>query len=1002
MDTNQLKFVSSSQDEGATFGEYRTTTKVNGVQSQYTPSIEPDNVPQMNNLNLENNSNIDILKAITEEKGEGITMGVDPNLHSKVDPLQTTSTMEEGAQFGEYRTTTKVDGKESIYTPSIDAKPPEDIDYVNNFLNEQKMKEDELSFQNMDFTNSNTEEFNNQNNQNIFDGKENDEKVDLDPEKEFGSFNEFEQAKNDEDAGAQFGEYRTTTKIDGKQSIYMPSIDAKSPGEEFKTPNQIEANNPLIDVKVTESIPLVDANLEQNILDSKQNIFEHYSAQSAPMDTIQDLKFNEQEENLDNYENQEIINKIETSPYEDINETNETLKDINSNLQVFKGVLHQSIEPDIENLEFAKVTPIPNEDELENEQPINDNNIIETNSFPTLKPEETNQIPEVTNQISELFDNEKQLIQQPISTIPTQFNTSTQPISNPIIPGETLVQPAEVPKTLPTIFRTVTAPVQFKTYSVPVPETIPLSSFNSIFKPETLPQTNVDTNTPQILPQQIPTSENILNQISQPEIIPQEIPITINAKPSPFSTTSAPIEYKATTYNQPIPSSISPQPITFATTSAPVTYTTPTFSQSTPTVVSSQPSPITIPTTPIENNTTNYTQSIPTTISTQPTTITTSTTPIEYNTTNYTQPSQTITSTETLNTPITPIEYTTPTYTQPTTTSISSQPFIENTIPTTTSPSYTTYTQPIPTITSMSSNYPTYTQSTPLSNSTPITTMSPITSPVPQYPYPSTPLIQSLQQPKYYSPTYIPRKTNAYNRSSLNNSRIYPKYLGTSPYSQRSVSVPQRYIRNPYNQNSVIPYNQNSIRLPQQTYGNMPYNQNSVNVPQSGLGYTPYSQTSIEVPKTGLGTLPYSQTSVNLSQSNLGNSQGSQKTVNTPQTGLGNVSYSQKSAKTPQLGGTLPYNQTSVNVLQPTLGTPQYNTPYNQNSIPNAGQNIGQGINPTQNLIQPINPGLGLYKPSTYNRNLGGRINQNRYNTMNNTRPSYMASTRNFNKKRRF
>ncbi|MBR4261663.1 MAG: hypothetical protein IKQ33_06945, partial [Clostridia bacterium] len=40
MDTNLNNDASLTQDERATFGEYRTTTKVNGVQSEYTPDID--------------------------------------------------------------------------------------------------------------------------------------------------------------------------------------------------------------------------------------------------------------------------------------------------------------------------------------------------------------------------------------------------------------------------------------------------------------------------------------------------------------------------------------------------------------------------------------------------------------------------------------------------------------------------------------------------------------------------------------------------------------------------------------------------------------------------------------------------------------------------------------------------------------------------------------------------------------------------------------------------
>ena len=40
MDTFLSNGNSLSQDEGATFGEYQTTTKVNGVLSRFIPDID--------------------------------------------------------------------------------------------------------------------------------------------------------------------------------------------------------------------------------------------------------------------------------------------------------------------------------------------------------------------------------------------------------------------------------------------------------------------------------------------------------------------------------------------------------------------------------------------------------------------------------------------------------------------------------------------------------------------------------------------------------------------------------------------------------------------------------------------------------------------------------------------------------------------------------------------------------------------------------------------------
>jgi len=104
------------QEEGATFGEYRTTTSINGVQSQFTPSVDPtptsidqiggyqiasEEIPFGGDIfqtqNTETSPSYDVLQATSENGGEGST-------------------------FGEYRTTTKINGVDSIFTPDINSK----------------------------------------------------------------------------------------------------------------------------------------------------------------------------------------------------------------------------------------------------------------------------------------------------------------------------------------------------------------------------------------------------------------------------------------------------------------------------------------------------------------------------------------------------------------------------------------------------------------------------------------------------------------------------------------------------------------------------------------------------------------------------------------------------------------------------------------------------------------------------------------------------------------
>ena len=154
MDSYLDNNFSSSQGESVTFGEYKTTTKVNGVLSKYTPSI--DAIPNAEFGNYQkttfeissdyNQPNMDILKAsgegneLAEFQDSTDSAGFETNFDTKFDILQATSSTDEGAQFGEYRTTTKVDGKQSIYTPSIDAKPSAEIDYTNNYISDSNFE----------------------------------------------------------------------------------------------------------------------------------------------------------------------------------------------------------------------------------------------------------------------------------------------------------------------------------------------------------------------------------------------------------------------------------------------------------------------------------------------------------------------------------------------------------------------------------------------------------------------------------------------------------------------------------------------------------------------------------------------------------------------------------------------------------------------------------------------------------------------------------------------
>ena len=135
------KNISLPQVEGSTFGTYQTTTKVNGAQSRFTPNVdaipsaeaESSGYQKTTNEIDYNPSERDILKATSDgpisldNYSASNTDGFNTYFDTNVDILQASSASgNEGAQFGEYKTTTKVNGVQSIYTPSIDAKPSDE------------------------------------------------------------------------------------------------------------------------------------------------------------------------------------------------------------------------------------------------------------------------------------------------------------------------------------------------------------------------------------------------------------------------------------------------------------------------------------------------------------------------------------------------------------------------------------------------------------------------------------------------------------------------------------------------------------------------------------------------------------------------------------------------------------------------------------------------------------------------------------------------------------
>ena len=183
---------------------------------------------------------------------------------------------DEGATFGEYRTTTKVNGVQSQFTPDIDAIPSAEDKY----------------------------------------GRYEKTTFEIGPESSPLDVEYLESNNVGAEEAAQFGEYRTMTKVNGVQSIYTPSIDAKPSYEDILGVNDLTTSTPIIDANISESKPFVDTT-----------------------STLNNYNFTSSDTNINQEANQ-------NNDFQDINlndnQANEAINDIKQNVQVYNGVLHQS------------------------------------------------------------------------------------------------------------------------------------------------------------------------------------------------------------------------------------------------------------------------------------------------------------------------------------------------------------------------------------------------------------------------------------------------------------------------------------------------------------------------------------------------------------------------------------------------------------------------------------------------------------------------------------
>ena len=95
----------------------RTSTKIDGVQSQYMPQVDaiPSAEADLNLGALGGASTVQTTTTTTTTSSSNALPGSTSGFYSTTDDTGS------GAVYGEYRTTTKIDGRQSIYMPQVDA-----------------------------------------------------------------------------------------------------------------------------------------------------------------------------------------------------------------------------------------------------------------------------------------------------------------------------------------------------------------------------------------------------------------------------------------------------------------------------------------------------------------------------------------------------------------------------------------------------------------------------------------------------------------------------------------------------------------------------------------------------------------------------------------------------------------------------------------------------------------------------------------------------------------
>ena len=274
---------SSIHAERVTFGEYPTTTKVNGVLSSLTPSIDaiPSaeaefgdyNVSTSKNEDYNMYSNVDTFQRESIETSNYNDFNTNTNAQygTSEDVLQATNSYGEIGTNFEENDTIEVDGLRSGNIHPIDAFPPggdfiDDNNYqttetnldLNTFQSDNQIMDSGANYGDFQTTETTTSPYvdtgvtydNFQSTDTTYATTTNYEGI---TNQYDTSAEAFQATSSTDDTGAQFGEYRTTTKVNGVESTYMPNIDALPSADSLLETNDYTTSAQITDTNTYEN-----------------------------------------------------------------------------------------------------------------------------------------------------------------------------------------------------------------------------------------------------------------------------------------------------------------------------------------------------------------------------------------------------------------------------------------------------------------------------------------------------------------------------------------------------------------------------------------------------------------------------------------------------------------------------------------------------------------------------------------------------------------------------